>query len=473
MSLPPIPGFSRRSGAADAPPVDAAAANRGSATDPLGGVNSKVRKRQSLFLAGLGAVVLAGGSSYILSRSKADAPVRVDDPVDVKISVDGLTGKKLAQGEWIARSENQIADASKRVKALEDKLPDSQKLSTDVASLQQENEKLKADGAKLFAIYESQNAAQASKLKAYEQGGAPGDAQARPSGADRWRQPNSEPFRVAGAGGDAGGPGNAGPGGGLPSFAEVKTINFSATPGKATAGKSEEGAGFVGARPDAPPTVIEASPDYLPPNSYAPARVIVGVDASAGVGSQTDPLPVVLRITGSARSVVNNGKVLTTRLEGCVVNGAARGDLSAEKVYVKLAKMTCDQPGGRVAVSEVKGFISFAGKTGVRGKVVSREGSLVTQAFIAGIAGGFGRGFSANANALFQGGNQVINGERQQLSAGELAQAGVGQGVAQSADMVSKYLIERAEQYQPVIEMPTGIDVEIVFLDGVYVRGAQ
>ena len=73
-----------------------------------------------------------------------------------------------------------------------------------------------------------------------------------------------------------------------------------------------------------------------------------------------------------ARSVVQNGRVLTTRLEGCVVSGAARGDLSSEKVYVKLARMTCDQPGGRVAVSEVKGFISFAGKSGVRGRVVSR-----------------------------------------------------------------------------------------------------
>jgi conjugal transfer pilus assembly protein TraB len=63
--------------------------------------------------------------------------------------------------------------------------------------------------------------------------------------------------------------------------------------------------------------------------------------------------------------------------------------------------------------------------------------------------------------------------QRQQLSPAELATAGLGQGVAQSADMVSKYLIERAEQSQPVLEMPTGIDVEIVFLDGVYVRGAQ
>ena len=37
----------------------------------------------------------------------------------------------------------------------------------------------------------------------------------------------------------------------------------------------------------------------------------------------------------------------------------------------------------------------------------------------------------------------------------------------------AELVIERAEQYQPVVEMPTGIDVEIVFLDGVYVRNSQ
>ena len=83
------------------------------------------------------------------------------------------------------------------------------------------------------------------------------------------------------------------------------------------------------------------SPNYLPPNSIAKAKVIVGVDASAGVQSQTDPLPVILRITGPARPVYQNGKLLTTRIEGCVINGAARGDLSSEKVYVKLQRMTC------------------------------------------------------------------------------------------------------------------------------------
>ena len=46
----------------------------------------------------------------------------------------------------------------------------------------------------------------------------------------------------------------------------------------------------------------------------------------------------------------------------------------------------------------------------------------------------------------------------------------IKEGAGEAADTVSKYLIERAEQYQPVVEMPTGIEVEIVFLDGVHVR---
>ncbi|MEC8178084.1 MAG: TraB/VirB10 family protein, partial [Pseudomonadota bacterium] len=237
---------------------------------------------------------------------------------------------------------------------------------------------------------------------------------------------------------------------------------------------SGEKPGTAGKKVDAnaPPLLLEASRDYLPPNSYAPATVIVGVDASTGVTSQSDPLPVVLRITGPARSVLRGNRLLTTDLTGCLVNGAARGDLSAEKVYVKLVRMTCAQPGGRFAVSEVKGFIAFAGKSGVRGRVVSREGSLVSQALLAGIVGGFGRGFSANANGIFAG--QVgSDGKREALSPTDILAGGFGQGAGEAADTVSKYLIELAEQYQPVVEMPTGNEVEIVFLDGVHVRSTD
>ena len=467
----------------------AAPSNDGSraAAEPLGSVNARVAARQRMLLLAGGSVLLAAGLIYINSQSKRSSGPAPTEAQEIRISTDQMVGRKLAQKEWVAQSENQIADLNGRLKIAENKVDRVTAYDARIAQLEQENARIKADGARLFQIYEQQNKGQAAKIAELEAGGgrAAASGGASPSGPTdsgvaRWQQPANDPFRVAGAAGaqaprprwaGAGAEAGAAPGfDSLATPAEVKTISFTVS-GKA--GDKDAGGGFVRGRPDAPPTVIEDSPDYLPPNSYAPARVIVGVDASAGVSSQTDPLPVVLRITGPARSVVNNGKLLTTRLEGCVVNGAARGDLSAEKVYVKLAKMTCDQPGGRVAVSEVKGFISFAGKTGVRGKVVSREGNLVTQAFIAGIAGGFGRGFTANANAIFRGGLVAAPGQPiPQLDAGQIASAGIGQGVGQAADMVSKYLIERAEQYQPIIEMPTGIDVEIVFLDGVYVRGS-
>lgn len=455
--------------------------------DPLGGVNSRTKKRQGVILAGVASVIAIGGLTYVYSGSDPKA-VKNDptQPLVTKIATDDMVGKNMADKAWRAQAEVLQSEQSQRLKTVEGEVPKVESMQQQIADLQQQNAAMKANGEKVLQVMDADSKAKSAQIAAMSKGGGAGAG-----------GPGGEPFRVAGswvppygaAGGydaqghplasgygsgtGSGGPG--GPGGGMPMIAEVKTISFggSGAPGTAATAKDLGVAGGRFEHPDAPPTVVEDSVDYLPPNSYASAKVIVGVDASAGVSSQTDPLPVVLRITGPARSVVQNGRVLTTKLEGCIVNGAARGDLSAEKIYVKLAKMTCDQPGGRVAVSEVKGFISFGGKTGVRGRVVTREGGLIGQAFLAGIAGGFGRAFTANTNSVLQGSNVTVNGQRQLLGPGAIAAGGLGEGVSKAGDMVSKYLIERAEQYQPVIEMPTGIDVEIVFLDGVYVRSSK
>ena len=426
----------------------------------LGALNAKTRARQRMLLLGGGgsAAMLAlwfvfGGAGH--HTTAADAPQ--------KIETDGIVNRDLSQKEFVAIYGNRLDAQARQLKALEESRAVSPEVQAKLDALAAENQAMKTDGTKTIDALTQENTTLRRELTRAESQPAPMPA-AAPMPLRDPSIPSGSPLDPSNGAGSA----NAA----LPAAAErqVKTVSFTSGPG-ATGATAKTG--LRAGRPAAPAIEVEDSPDYLPPNSYAPARVIVGVDASAGVASQTDPLPVVLRITGPARSVVKDGKLLTTRLQGCVVNGAARGDLSAEKVYVKLQKMTCDQPGGRVAVSEVKGFISFAGKTGVRGRVVSREGSLVSQALLAGIVGGFGRGFSANANSVFSGITAGVDGKRQQLSGGDIVQGGLGQGVADASDTVSKYLIERAEQYQPVVEMPTGIDVEIVFLDGVYVRNSQ
>ena len=401
-------------------------------------LNSQIAQRQKMLLAGIGAIALIGGGMFIFGGDGDEAGTDANGAAT--IDTGGLVNRNLSQREFVASYGNRLDAQGRAIKDLQQAQLPRPEIEQELEALRRENAQMRSDAIS------AENANLRSQLS---------EAAKAPAAA-----PPLPPPPAYGPGVGTGGAVQPPQGAPETQGGQLSLMSFSAETGKDGKPRAAE---------TAPALLLEASRDYLPPNSYAPATVIVGVDASTGVASQSDPLPVVLRITGPARSVMRGNKLLTTDITGCLVNGAARGDLSAEKVYVKLVRMTCAQPGGRFAVSEVKGFISFAGKSGVRGRVVSREGSLVSQALLAGIVGGFGRGFSANANGIFTG--QVgANGQREALSPTDILAGGFGQGAGEAADTVSRYLIERAEQYQPVVEMPTGIEVEIVFLDGVHVR---
>lgn len=214
---------------------------------------------------------------------------------------------------------------------------------------------------------------------------------------------------------------------------------------------------------------------YVPPNAYAEAKVLVGVDAATGTTFSADPKPVLFRVTGPAVHVGLNGRFQTTDLSGCMVNGAAFGELPSEKVYIKLQKITCPAGPGKFAVATVEGYVSSKGKAGVRGQVISREGQFTGRAMIAGALNGLGQALSTNIQRSQSGLNTDPSGvsgllAARELSPGQIASGSIGTGVSNASSMLADYYIKRAEQYQPVIEMPTGISVEIVFLSGFQVR---
>lgn len=409
--------------------------------------NESVRKKQRLLLAGVAGVGLLASSFWIFGDDGGKPASAGDETAKVEVSTKDMVNKNLNQQEWMALSENQMQSVENQLKSVNGQQQRMDQLAQQVELLKGQNQAMQADGARVLSAYQQENDQLRQQVASRPAAPAPAPGPAAmygPNGTQGYQRPD-------GAAAPRMTPVSSG--------AEVKMVSFQ-TADAGTATRVAKGT-----------TTYSDSINYLPPNSFASAKVIVGVDASAGVNSQTDPLPVVLRVTGPARSVYQNGRLLTTKIEGCLINGAARGDLSAEKVYVKLQKMTCPQPGGRYAVSEVKGFIAFGGKTGVRGRVVSREGSLAMQAFLAGLVSGAGNAL----NTAFQQPLASINtdgdgGLNRTPSFGGVGLRALGGGAAESGKDVSKYLIERAEQYQPVIEMPTGIDVEIVFLEGVYVR---
>lgn len=205
--------------------------------------------------------------------------------------------------------------------------------------------------------------------------------------------------------------------------------------------------------------------NYIPAGSYVTASVISGVDASVGVNSQSEPKPALFRVKGKAISAIYKGKPQEIDVDGCMITGAASGELSSEKVFVRLLKMSCSREEGKVFETSVKGYVAGIGKTGIRGDVVSREGDFVFKSFLAGISTGVGNGLAqkfANPIALPSG------TATQKASTRDILGSGVGKGIENSSQNLSDYLIKRAEQYQPVISIPSGIDVEIVFNEGVH-----
>ena len=208
---------------------------------------------------------------------------------------------------------------------------------------------------------------------------------------------------------------------------------------------------------------------WLPAGSYAEAVVLAGVDASVGVSSQGDPRPVLLRLTGKAKSAAADGEALEADVAGCTLTGAAYGDLSSEKIYVRLQTMTCAGPDPETVIeTKVAGFVAGGGKAGVRGPVVSREGALVEKAFLAGLVSGAGE---TAANLL-----QVpaaTEGAANAAGLADLGRAGLGGGAASAGRRVADYLIRRAEQYQPVIQLQTGTRVTVVFIEGARIDGRE
>ena len=395
----------------------------------------RTRRVQQALLAGL-AVAVLGGLALWLSAGGTRAPLP-----EGGIAAE-LAGPGTAEASWVRRSEARIGGLERRLREME----------TQARRVEEENTRLRTELRARDADARAVIDQQAALIESMErERSAPPDPFA---GADPFS--GDEPFAPASA------TGQPSPALGAPS-----------TPAPAPASLIESFPLEGAKAPETFRLMDKTLGTWLPAGSHAEAVVIAGVDASAGIVSQSDPRPVLLRITSPAWTAAEEGRALEVDLEGCTVTGAAHGDLSSEKVYVRLRTLTCagDAPGA-VVETEVAGFVAGAGKTGVRGPVVSREGALVEKAFLAGAVSGLGEGvsraFEPQALATGPGTAAVTN-----TSLSDIARSGLGSGAGSAGRKVADYLIRRAEQYQPVIQLQAGTRVAVVFIEGARLDGRE
>ncbi len=406
-----------------------------------------VRRRQLLLFSVIAAVVLVAVAAWLgMGGSKTDTPRGGIDA--------GIVEPDAAEMVWTRRSEARLNKVEGALKRMEQ---EAGRLRTENEGLQT---RLESRTANAIRTIDAQKA-RIDELERQLQPAVPGVGPGGASGDDPWFRGQAP----APQGGGARQPAVPAP------SRMIETFELDGEPQSSVADPRNDARG----RPRTGPELVAdavAKPVsvWLPAGAHAEAVVLAGVDASAGVSSQGDPRPVLLRITGPAWTAAEDGTALQVDVDGCTVTGAAHGDLSSEKVYVRFRTMTCAGPeSGTVIETDVAGFVAGSGKTGVRGPVVSREGALVEKAFLAGLVSGVGQGVSQafQPQAVATGGGAAVTN----TGIGDIGRAGLGAGASSAGQKVADYMIRRAEQYQPVIQLQAGTKVTLVFLEGARIDG--
>lgn len=202
---------------------------------------------------------------------------------------------------------------------------------------------------------------------------------------------------------------------------------------------------------------------YIPSNTSVRAVLLGGADSDASVNVQQENNSAMLFKFLDDGTMPNGAK---SYLRGCRVSAYSYGDISSERAFVSLYKLSCAKKGQPIIDKKVNGWVFFGGKVGIKGVPLMRDGKIVTWA---GISGGLA-GIAQAAQAAQSIQNITPIGATSILPSSKVANyAGLG-GASKAAEQLSNYYIKRAEQYHPVIQVGAGNVATIVFKDGFYLE---
>jgi conjugal transfer pilus assembly protein TraB len=232
--------------------------------------------------------------------------------------------------------------------------------------------------------------------------------------------------------------------------------------GKAPSGAGKPGAANPSSAASENTTGTENAETYIPAGTFMRGVLLAGLDAPTGGQAQQNPHPVIIEVMDMA-SLPNRFKA---DYKNCRFTANGAGDLSSERAYIRLDRLSCISEDGGALDIGVKGYIADqTGKAGVRGRLVSKQGQVLANALVAGVASGIGTAFAQSSTTT----STSALGSTQTIKDGEQLQAGIGTGVGNALQQLSKYYISLAEKMFPIIEVDAGQPVDIVITKGVSV----
>lgn len=203
---------------------------------------------------------------------------------------------------------------------------------------------------------------------------------------------------------------------------------------------------------------------YLPPGAFFEATLINGMDAPTSSVAEKNPTPTLLRIKSEA--ILPN--FYSHSIKECFVLASGYGSMQTERAHIRTEKISCVKTDGEIFESDLDGYlVGQDSKTGVRGRMVTKMGSVIAKTLAAGVLGGL-------ASAMTPEEIPQLNLSSSTTSTtpdlGVASRSAVAQGFATTAQSVSQLYLELARQMMPIVEIDAGTKVTVMLVRGLEIK---
>jgi conjugal transfer pilus assembly protein TraB len=186
------------------------------------------------------------------------------------------------------------------------------------------------------------------------------------------------------------------------------------------------------------------------------------MDAPTAQGARKDPFPSTLRIQKEA--------ILPNRFRAdvreCFLFVSGYGDLSSERVYLRGETLSCIREDGSAIETTLDSYaVGEDGKTGVRGRLVSKQGQIIAKSMMAGFLSGMSQAFNVNPIPVIN----TSPGDKtqyQSVFSEDLMRGAAVKGASKALDRIANFYIEMAESIFPVIEVDAGRQIDVIVKSG-------
>ncbi|MBY0379015.1 MAG: TraB/VirB10 family protein [Burkholderiales bacterium] len=202
---------------------------------------------------------------------------------------------------------------------------------------------------------------------------------------------------------------------------------------------------------------------YIPSNTFVQGNLIASISANTGGNAGGDPQPMLIRLTNLAQLP----NFFRASVKNCMVGANGYGDLSTERIKIRLTNLSCVLKNGHAIDIPVKGYVAGEdGKAGIKGKVVTHQGSLLAKAALAG----FLQGMGTTAQNMSQTQQVSPIGTTTSINPNQAIGYGAGAGAANAFNNLSNYYVNMLNQITPSIEVSSGRNITVVLTEGISLK---